>query len=124
MQDDDTLFGCALSDNNLITLGVTGFLEFYFRGNPTSIGFVPHEDLSKVVMRASQLLGETSESCLFEIVKSSGTVEKSSSDWLPDRFSSFSRIDVQGTMLENGLLDGDEMRAYKKNSRIVNRMRN
>ncbi|KAK5460983.1 hypothetical protein LTS15_003046 [Exophiala xenobiotica] len=121
--NSDSLFARVVYDKHHITLEVQGFLKFSFKENPTSIAFESLEDLSEVLMRASQLLGETTESWLFEIAKSAGTVEKSSSHWLPERSSLFGRGDAQGTILEYGLLDEDEIRVYKKIPRPLKRRR-
>ena len=115
MRDEETLFGCAIFDNDLITLDVQASLKFNFKNEYIGIGFLVSDDLSTVLKRAIQSLGQTSETLLFEIAKSSGAVDNGSCHWLQDRSSLFELGDVQGTMLDNGLLDGDELRVYKKN---------
>jgi hypothetical protein len=114
MQDNDTLFGRALFENDLISIDVQGSLRFNFKNEYVGVVFSFSEDLYTVLMRASQLLGRTRESLLFEIVKSSGTMDYGSSHWLQDRSSLFEQGDARGTMLENGLFDGDEIKVYKK----------
>ncbi|KAJ9503760.1 hypothetical protein LTR99_002519 [Exophiala xenobiotica] len=117
MYNNDTLFWCALSDNDLITLGVTGLLKFYFKNklSTTQLFFLSSDDLFTVLTEIMQLLAETSSNVLFEIGKASGAVDYGANHWLQDRSSLFELGDAQGTMLENGILDGDEIRVYKKN---------
>ncbi|KIX93890.1 uncharacterized protein Z520_10515 [Fonsecaea multimorphosa CBS 102226] len=110
--DSKTLYEQKIYGDCVVAVRLIVAIKFRFN-NETCTAWVWNDDkMTKLLKKIARKMDNRIEDVRFAIIKCSGTVTEAAEQWLPNRSRFFLADGAEGTVEDNGLRFGDEIRAF------------